>query len=46
MMACAAVKIIRNNEYKLKHFYYDEERNKTARREEKHLQKTINIVRT
>ena len=44
MMACAAVKIIRNNEYK--HSYYDEERNKTARPEEKHLQKTIIIVRT
>ena len=28
MMACAAVIIIRNNEYKLKHSYYDEERNK------------------
>ena len=44
MMACAAVKIIRNNEYK--HSYYDEERNKTARPEEKRLQKTIIIVRT
>ena len=35
MMAWAAEKIIRNNEYKLKHSYYDEEWNKTARREQK-----------